>query len=62
VWSLNFSQGELLDPSQVMFVNSLEELDLVLKIDKSLQRIHKDELVVNKDKLKQILDYLLLEN
>jgi hypothetical protein len=39
-----------------MLVNSLEELDLVLKLlpnclDKSLQLVHKDKLVVNKDKL-----------
>mgnify|MGYP007053426353 CR=1 FL=1 len=53
---LKFSQGELLDPSQEMIVNSLEEFDLVLIVlpnclDKSLQLVHKDKLVVNKDKL-----------
>ena len=39
-----------------MFVNSLEEFDLVLIVlpnclDKSLQLVHKDKLMVNKDKL-----------
>jgi hypothetical protein len=62
VLSWNFSQRELIDPSQEMFVSSLEKLDLVLKLlpnclDKSLRLVYKDKLVVkdelvgNKDKL-----------
>jgi hypothetical protein len=44
-----------------MFVNSLEELDLVLKLlpnclEKSLELVNKDKLVVNKEKLVLPLD------
>ena len=44
-----------------MFVKSLEEFDLVLIalancLNKSLQLVHKDKLVVNKDKIVKPLD------
>ena len=48
-----------------MFVSSLEELDLVLKrlsncFDKSLQLVHKDKLLVNKEKLVLPLDSFVI--
>jgi hypothetical protein len=56
VLNATVSQGEPFDLSQTKFVKSLAEVDSVLKLlpnclDKALQLVHKDKLVVNKDEL-----------